>query len=87
MTKTLLAALFVGSALTLPAQACTVTRSDYENLRTGMTYRDVVYEVGCDGEEQMSIGIGASNSVNYMWRGKDLTAMFYELVRLCLPPL
>jgi hypothetical protein len=67
MWKYLLACVLVLTAA--QASACEVTRDQYNSLRSGMSYSQIVSILGCRGSEQMSIGTGDSTSTNYVWQG------------------
>jgi hypothetical protein len=59
------------AALTAQASACTVTRDQYESLRSGMSYSQIVSILGCRGSEQVSIGTDEGDGTIYEWQGAD----------------
>jgi len=59
-----------------------ITMADYQQLRTGMTYPQVVAILGEEGEELSSNEIAGTRTVMYQWRagafGGNMNAMFQD---------
>ena len=56
-----------------------VTRSEYERIREGMTYRQVVEIIGANGEEQSRSNLAGITTVMYSWmnaNGSNMNAIF-----------
>ena len=49
--------------------ACTVSKAQFEALRTGMTYREAVKLLCCDGEEISRAESRYASTVVYAWGG------------------
>lgn len=70
------------AAFSVPAFAsdCSVTKAQYQALRDGISYRQAVQILGCEGEEMSSSEIAGYKTVMYMWEGEgfggNMDAMF-----------
>ncbi|RWD28937.1 MAG: DUF3862 domain-containing protein [Mesorhizobium sp.] len=62
------------------ASDCSVTKSQYNALRNGMSYQHAIRILGCEGEELSSSEFGGYETVMYMWDGNgfggNMHAMF-----------
>ena len=61
------------------AQPLVVTRADYESVRTGMSYEQVLSIVGTPGVELSRSDIAGYTTVMYSWKnsnGSNMNAMF-----------
>ncbi len=57
----------------------TVTKEEYDKLKTGMSYKEVVKIIGFEGEEMSQNEVGGTKTVMYMWQnpdGSNMNAMF-----------
>lgn len=65
-----------GDSLTTTEQVSTtefITYEEYEQIETGMTYKEVVAIVGCEGKLVSSSDFGdGSTTATYSWSSKDL---------------
>ena len=56
-----------------------VTKDEYQKIKTGMTYSEVVAVIGAEGEEVSSGGEGRFRTIMVMWQnpsGSNMNAMF-----------
>ncbi len=56
-----------------------VTKDEYQKIKTGMTYSEVVAIIGAEGEEMSSSGEGRFRTIMFMWQntsGSNMTVMF-----------
>jgi hypothetical protein len=60
---------------------CVVSKSQFMALRTGMTYRDAMRILGCEGDEVSRSEMAGFRTVIYAWKGSvwsgaNMNAMF-----------
>jgi hypothetical protein len=68
-----------GAATTDAKAAETITLPEFEQIKTGMSYAQVVAIVGFDGTEQSSNEFGGTKTIMYAWSNPDASnanAMF-----------
>ncbi|TGQ69905.1 DUF3862 domain-containing protein [Mesorhizobium sp. M00.F.Ca.ET.186.01.1.1] len=62
------------------ASDCSVTKAQYNALTNGISYRQAVSILGCEGEEMSSSDIAGYSTIMYMWEGDgwggNMNAMF-----------
>jgi hypothetical protein len=61
------------------APAPVVTKAEFDRIKEGMTYEDVVKIIGASGEQQSSSDIAGYKTVMYSWmnsNGSNMNAMF-----------
>lgn len=59
----------------------TVTKEEYDKIKTGMSYEEVVKIIGFEGEEMSQNEMGGIKTVMYMWQnpdGSNMNAMFQD---------
>jgi hypothetical protein len=64
-----------------PTSACNVTYASYQKLQSGMTYRQVIQILGCQGQEISRVDLMGVSAVMYTWSGTEtflanMNAMF-----------
>ena len=69
------AALVFGLSTTAHADNDCATKAGYERLSTGMTYRQAVAALGCEGEELSSSEMAGFKTVMYAWVGSGVSGL------------
>lgn len=54
-----------------------ITMDEYNQIKNGMTYEQVVKIIGCEGKLATSSEIGGSTSQTYGWSSRDLGGVTY----------
>lgn len=64
-----------GSAVTKDGGA-DITMAKYEEIKTGMTYEEVVKVIGSEGEQSSNSKIGNTEISSYRWKGANYSNIF-----------
>jgi hypothetical protein len=75
--------LCAAAAASAQETSCAADLAAYSKLRDGMSYRQAVSTIGCDGSELSSSEIGGTRTVMYAWSGRgmlgaNMNAMFQD---------
>ena len=80
MRRVLLSICLIAATSPSLASDCSVTKAQYNALQDGISYRQAVRILGCEGEEMSSSEIAGYKTVMYMWEGEgfggNMNAMF-----------
>ncbi|PZR93582.1 MAG: hypothetical protein DI537_10235 [Stutzerimonas stutzeri] len=64
----------LASTAAAAANEC-ATKAAYDRMTTGMSYKQVVSLLGCDGEEISSSEMAGHKTVMYMWVGSGVSSL------------
>lgn len=69
------AILIVACSSSARADNSCATKAGYDRLTSGMSYRQAVSALGCEGEEMSSTEMAGFKTIMYMWVGSGVSGM------------
>jgi len=71
----------IAAAQAFAQSGCKVTKAQYDALKHGMSYAQVVSVLGCEGEELSSSEIAGFKTIMFMWEGRGFGANMNVMIQ------